>query len=145
MPGLMSYSHQTTTAQPAAAGSSRFDRPQRREPTATAGCWWRCHQYCHYSINTTMHTIITASGYSANRTQRQLTVNFKVAKTVWWYCEWVSSSTGSQRMYVIPQTPQFTVSWSFWPKSCRSFTKQTQQPIVLACSHISDNNGMISW
>jgi len=35
----MSYSHlQTTTGQPAAAGaagSSRFNRPQRREPTAT--------------------------------------------------------------------------------------------------------------
>ena len=30
----MSYSHlQTTTGQPAAAGSSRFDRQQRREPT----------------------------------------------------------------------------------------------------------------
>jgi len=41
----MSHSHlQTTTGQPAAAGaagSNRFDRPQRREPTATAGCWWR--------------------------------------------------------------------------------------------------------
>jgi len=44
-PGLMSYSHlQTTTGQPAAAGavsSSRFDRLQRREPTATASCRWR--------------------------------------------------------------------------------------------------------
>jgi len=32
---------QTMTGQPAvadAAGSSRFDRPQRREPTVTAGC-----------------------------------------------------------------------------------------------------------
>ena len=62
----------------------------------------------------------------------QLTVNFKVAKTVWWYCECVSSSTGSQRTYVIPQTLQLTVSWSFWPKSFISFTK-----------HISTYNGTL--
>jgi len=41
MPGPMFYWHlQTMTGQPAvagAAGTQHFDRPQRREPTATAG------------------------------------------------------------------------------------------------------------